>query len=273
MKKMVSWILAMLLLLLPCAFAEGKTMVIANCDEWVSLRESASTGAQRLAEVPLGAVVTDCEWAESGFYRCTYQGQTGYILSDYLDEAELYFQGEDFTVLASRSYPNYTSETITLTVTVKAADGSENIWGTTFTSPTRTELQCTNAFIGGTADKPQILVHVSGVGLYSLDVYTAEELWTIPSDKMSFGGSLSCAVDANGTAYIGGYYGPDPVAVSAEGEILWQAQPEGDPYWLYEMEVTEEGVVATYDCADGVSAAGKICFSLEDGSEIGRIEE
>lgn len=60
------------------------TLWVVNCDEWISLRSSASTSASRLAKIPLGA---SCEYlgsASNGFYKVRYNGTTGYALSQYL---------------------------------------------------------------------------------------------------------------------------------------------------------------------------------------------
>lgn len=62
------------------------TMMVDNCDEWVSLRDVPGTGGKRLAKVPLYAIVTDAEWEPicGDFIYCNYDGQYGYILSKYL---------------------------------------------------------------------------------------------------------------------------------------------------------------------------------------------
>ena len=59
---------------------------VTGCESWVSLRETASTYSARLIKVPLGAKVTDCV-KNGAFVRCTYKGQTGYILAKYLTKA------------------------------------------------------------------------------------------------------------------------------------------------------------------------------------------
>ena len=59
---------------------------VVNCDSWVSLRMSPSTSSIRLLKVPLGAKVTDCV-KNGAFVKCTYKGQTGYILAKYLTKA------------------------------------------------------------------------------------------------------------------------------------------------------------------------------------------
>ncbi|MDO4867803.1 MAG: hypothetical protein Q4C10_14830 [Clostridia bacterium] len=62
------------------------TMMVDNCEEWVSLRDGPGTGCGRLAKVPLYAIVTDAEWDSiwGDFIYCNYDGQYGYILSRYL---------------------------------------------------------------------------------------------------------------------------------------------------------------------------------------------
>lgn len=66
------------------------TLWVVNCDEWISLRSSASTSASRIAKIPLGA---SCEYlgsASNGFYRVRYNGTTGYALSQYLSSQKSY---------------------------------------------------------------------------------------------------------------------------------------------------------------------------------------
>ena len=62
------------------------TMMVDNCKEWVSLRKSPSKKAKRLAKVPLFDIVFDAEWKKEygDFIYCNYDGNLGYILSDYL---------------------------------------------------------------------------------------------------------------------------------------------------------------------------------------------
>ncbi len=68
----------------------GPNMRIANCNEWVALREAPSKNAKRLAKVPLGAHVLAYPEANPGsdFVYCVYQDQEGYILAQYLEELE-----------------------------------------------------------------------------------------------------------------------------------------------------------------------------------------
>jgi hypothetical protein len=65
---------------------EGPNMKVVNCKSFVSLREERSTSSARLAKVPLGALVFAFPETpeENGFLWCVYQGEYGYILSEYL---------------------------------------------------------------------------------------------------------------------------------------------------------------------------------------------
>lgn len=61
------------------------TKVICNCDEWVSLRETPSTSARRVAKVPLGAEV-EAFYYSSEWYECNYNGLWGYIKAEYVGD-------------------------------------------------------------------------------------------------------------------------------------------------------------------------------------------
>ena len=60
--------------------------VVANCEEWISLRSEPSSEAQKLAEIPLGARVWVAKY-DGEFCRCSYQGLSGYALEKYLEKA------------------------------------------------------------------------------------------------------------------------------------------------------------------------------------------
>ncbi len=69
---------------------QGPNMRVVKCKEFVSLRETRSTSAKRLAKVPLGELVLAFpEYEEeNGFIYCVYHGEEGYILSEYLQPTE-----------------------------------------------------------------------------------------------------------------------------------------------------------------------------------------
>ena len=62
----------------------SQTMFVSNCAESISLRESPSTEARALRQIPFGAPVTVLESAENDFYKVIYNGMTGYSLAAYL---------------------------------------------------------------------------------------------------------------------------------------------------------------------------------------------
>ncbi|HAE44536.1 MAG TPA: hypothetical protein DCG37_02910 [Lachnospiraceae bacterium] len=66
----------------------GQSLWVANCKEYITLRESASTSADALARMPLYAHVTYIADAPNGFLQVVYNGLTGYALAEYLDEYE-----------------------------------------------------------------------------------------------------------------------------------------------------------------------------------------
>lgn len=66
-------------------------MIIVNCEEWVSLREEPSTAAARIVQVPLGAMVYNCEPDVNGFVYCEYDGLYGFILEEYLAHPGMFF--------------------------------------------------------------------------------------------------------------------------------------------------------------------------------------
>ena len=265
MKRML---LALLVLALSAPFgalAEGMMQVV-NCQDWVSLRSAPDSGSERLAQVPLGALVTGEYDYDSDFSHCSYGGVSGYILNEYLEAPALAEQVDGLTILAERSY---SSSGEVMELTCLDANGSE-LWKRVFQSPYATELDCTDAFVGGTAVETTVLVHVSGVGLTALDLYTGQEKWTLGEDVVSLGGSLSCAVGEDGTMYLGGYYGPDPVAISVDGEVLWQSssvygEQDGYPmefWWLYALELGPDGLTATYDMSAD-ERGGQVLYSLD----------
>lgn len=60
------------------------SMVVVNCDDWVSLRSEPSSSSTQIAKVPLGGLVIKCYQAENGYIWGSFNGQTGYISADYL---------------------------------------------------------------------------------------------------------------------------------------------------------------------------------------------
>ena len=88
MKRFFCLILVLVLMLgmVPAATAEAPTdvMEVYNCNEYVSLRETADTKAKVLKKVYKGDLVYFYSEAENGFYQVEFDGKVGYILSKYL---------------------------------------------------------------------------------------------------------------------------------------------------------------------------------------------
>ena len=61
-------------------------MKVYNCNERITLRKIPSTKAEEFCQIPLGEKVIFREAAENDFYMISYDGYTGYALSEYLIE-------------------------------------------------------------------------------------------------------------------------------------------------------------------------------------------
>jgi len=93
MKKKITLALAILMLVsamwassLDALASSGKylgSLQVVNCEEWVTLRSYASTKADTVTRVPLGAWVEAYTY-NSEFRECYYNGYHGYILSSHL---------------------------------------------------------------------------------------------------------------------------------------------------------------------------------------------
>lgn len=95
MKKILAIILMLMVVLIPTCLAceeneggsnwqTGDLLVVTGCEEWVSLRKTASTKAQRLTKIPLGKSVYYLSEADDGFCHVIYGGKYGYVLKKYL---------------------------------------------------------------------------------------------------------------------------------------------------------------------------------------------
>lgn len=85
MKKYILTALLLLALLLPVsALCAGTVMKVEGCAEWVSLRKEPSAYATRMKRIPLGALVTECRYANSDYTYCVYENMAGYVMTKYL---------------------------------------------------------------------------------------------------------------------------------------------------------------------------------------------
>ena len=272
-RKLAALLLAAALMITLCATALGETewygtMMVDNCEEWVSLRDGPGTGCGRLAKVPLYAIVTDAEHNDfcGDFIYCCYDGTWGYIKAEYLvpwadpepDTGVLVDREIDgYRVLAEHSY---VGDGEYLLLTCEDATG-DTVWYHEIMTTDITELDSLTAFMGGAAQDPMVMVYNAESGLTALDFFTGSPCWELENANLGAGNSWAVADD--GTTYIGGYYGPDPVAIDPSGSVLWRADSEGC-YWLCFMELREDGLWCWYDVMDGDhDQSGEVIFALD----------
>ena len=270
-RRIVALIVALMLALGATALAETETeylgnMMVDNCDEWVSLRDGPGTGCERLVKVPLYAVVTDCERGPltGDFIYCCYDGQWGYILAKYLVPwADPETPGPlldarvgDFRLRAERSYED---EAEHLRLTCEDAAGN-TVWSREEKTDEIGQVDLLTAFMGGTAQDPLVMVYNAEHGLTALDFFTGETCWEVTGEYLGAGNSW--AVSDDGWTYIGGYYGPDPVAIDPSGNVRWHADSEGC-YWLYFMQVRGDELTCWYDVMDGGERSGRVVYDLD----------
>lgn len=255
MKKTVSVLLIVLIFCASFAWAEGSyigNMEVVNCKEWVSLRSEPTTEAERITKVPLGSIVSECYMLENGWVYGLYCGQYGYISADYLFhisadiENGFYAEHDDVVVIGK-----YESDDNGETYALEAFnENGHTVWAYDVTCGYCTELKLVEIFLGGTQENPMIMAYSASRGLSALNFYTGEYIWNIPITTLDLGGSISYAVDSEGNMYIGGAYGPDPVAISADGEILWQTDFLGTWFWLSEIEIEGDALLCHYDMSN-----------------------
>ena len=270
-KKLIVLILIIAFMLTTAAIADTDyygTMMVDNCEEWVSLRDGPGTGCGRLAKVPLYAIVTDCERSEwtGDFIYCNYDGQWGYILAQYLvpwadpEPEEGYVLDVTMNGYRVAAQHSYAEGGENLLVTCEDSQGNQK-WSYSTATEDITELDLITVFIGGAAQDPMVMVYNAETGLTALDFVTGEIRWNLTNAGL--GASISHATDGKGNTYIDGYYGPDPVCIDVYGNVKWRSDSEGC-YWLYHMELVDEELVCAYDVMDGDhDQQGRVIFSLD----------
>ena len=61
-------------------------MMVVNVNEWASLRAKPNANSAQLQKIPLGGVVSGCVQVNDKYVECVYNGQTGYVAKQYLQE-------------------------------------------------------------------------------------------------------------------------------------------------------------------------------------------
>lgn len=278
MKKFVS---LFILLIMTCAVmfsrAEGVAdqnvqMRVIKCKEWVSLRVEPDSKSERITEVPLNATVFDCEEADNQFIRCTYNGQTGYILAEYLETLRicLDWQQDACHVVASRSGDERQE---TLTVVCMVGD-DDPVWTYTTTASGGGQYTRTAAFMGGTTQNPQVMILNSDRGLTMLELWDGHEKWTLGKETLDLGsGNCFTTDDATGIMYIAGAEGPDPVAISPEGKVLWCSETGNDEvFWPYSIEVRMDDIEVCYESGSIHEGYSHYSVVMDMGGNVEQIE-
>ena len=188
------------------------------------------------------------------FIRCEYNGQEGYILKKFLVRApeaepgetkqnsdlmtreeiagigegsrETVLDWKEYNVSVLASYEVVSENNTNWEyLRVGCFIDDEPIWGYTEAARQTGQYPNLKAFIGGTEDEPQVYVYDAEYGLIMLDLMDGIEVWTLTKGNCQLGDAVAVASDRNtGILYIAGSEGPDPVAISSEGEILWRSE-------------------------------------------------
>ena len=265
-------------------------MKVVKCKEWVSLRQKPSTAAKRLKKVPLGATVTDCKAYSKEFVSCTYEGQSGYILAEYLEPLNPQpstaaqtkeDDGGDYSeqIMLNASSNGYTVRAVhqladsgeQLVVTATGPDGQLK-WVKIEQVKESGELTSVSAFLAGTQTQPRVLIYNAEKGLYAVDMLTGETAWEIKQANLHLGGGVCCAVKEDGTMYLGSYYDNDPIAIGMDGAVQWRASAPGCS-WLYLIALDENGLVCRYDMMDdNPDQTGTIYFSW-NGQLVNKVND
>lgn len=226
-------------------------MKVVRCKEYVTLRAEPYKWTKALAKVPKDAIVYNCSRIreKKSFVYAEYEGLQGYILVQFLDPApefeppvtsavtkkmtmeevtangDVILDWHDFniSVVASREYVKKGSSVQEVLRLGCFIDG-EPLWGHIETLDTYEKKDLLKAFIGGTEDDPMVMLYDGGYGLTMLDLLSGNERWTITTGSCDLGDAAITAVDDEGTMYIAGADGPDPVAVTQEGRVLWKSE-------------------------------------------------
>ena len=250
------------------------TMYVVNCEEWIPLREMPDAAASVLVQIPMGAVVYGARQYSPEFIYCEYRDVSGYIPAEYLTSNVLMLRkqlmeryGEMLRVFSLSDltiYVWYGADSNGEFMLLLCCDAYDNVmWTRNVTTSYSTELQLLEAFIGGTEYDPLVMIYSAEEGLYAMHPYTANDMWHIA--EPSLGAGLSYDVAEDGTMYIGGFYGPDPIAIDVNGSVLWQSAAGFDAFWLFDIEITDEGIVASYDNFN-YDVGGQICYDPADGT-------
>ncbi len=250
------------------------TMRVCFCKEFISLREEPRKTSERLAEIPLGAIVYKCvNFDKEGlFYKCEYEGQEGYVLKKYVRPAPEYEPPDSMALTRKMTmeevigngevvldWKDYNMSVVAAYETIREKGkkwevlrigcfvNDSPLWGHEERVMMTGQYSMLKVFIGGVEDDWQVMLFDGGWGLSLFDLLSGKERWCLNVSDCWMGNGAAIAVDKNGTTYIAGTDGPDPVAVSMDGQVLWQSEISNeDVFGPYEMTVQKDTIQVKY---------------------------
>ena len=106
----------------------------------------------------------------------------------------------------------------------------------------QTELETISSYF----QKGSIVYLVVEGKVIALNKNTGKVLW---KTKSIAGASVHYAFDKKGVLYIGGYDGPNVVAIDKKGKILWQVADasKGKAYWSYKINLLSDKIEIAYE--------------------------
>ena len=249
-----------------------------------------------LAKVPLGAIVYYCTENEKlfdtsyhrkqrhMFVRCEYEGKVGYILKKYLEPAPEYEPAEtkadsdimtqeeifgdngsivldwqmyNVSVLAAYDVSQDENEKRWENIRVGCFINDVPNWGYSESVQETGDGMNLKAFMGGTEDDPLVCVYDAQYGLTVLDLMEGTELWTLMKGDCSLGDAAVVTVaEDTGTIYVTGSDGPDPMAVSVDGAVLWKSEiADPDVFGPKEILLKDRYIEVVYESGHTVQLA------------------
>lgn len=282
-------------------------MRVVKCKEYVSLREGPYKTSKQLETVPLDDIVYYCsnnvkkydyspyKAQIPKFIHCEYNGVEGYILKKYLEPApefepvetkaekqlmsrdeiigsgKVVLEWKEFNVSVLAAYEQTTEDNKNWEhLRVGCFIDDEPAWGYIESVEKTGSRANLNAFMGGTEDEPQVYVYDAEYGLIMLDLMDGEEGWTLMKTACSLGDASVFTVGANtGILYVTGSDGPDPIAISAEGSVLWRSEiDDPDVYGPESIKLNPNDIEICYESGQTVKLEydGEV-ISILDSSE------
>ena len=263
-------------------------MRVVRCREYVSLRELPWKDSDCLEEIPLGDIVLYAQPVRGIknnqsdlFVQCEYNGEFGYVLRRYLEPApeyepadsssesrimtreEIIGKGEttlewkEFNVSVLAAYEKFREKGKDReTLRVGGFIDDNPVWGYTETVDQTGQFSNLKAFMGGSEDEPAVMVYDAEYGLIMLDLITGSEVWTLPKNECSLGNAAVTKTSDRGIMYITGTDGSDPVAITSDGVVLWEAEiMDPDVYWPEEIVLNDNDLEVLYESGKKVILA------------------